>query len=178
MDRYGLSYNCRHVLVNVASVGLIGLILISLSAQKMNELKQEVYRTIFETWRYEVDSYWQRNNYFAAFETVALAGAWYVIEHRYYWSGLIFSLLGIASTIVWLVTSIAVHRYIKYWWQSIKNIEAALSLEDYKFAFATEHPGSGLHPSQLVHTVPLLFTTAWIVLLVLAFRCLCLCRVC
>ena len=45
------------------------------------EMRQEAYRTIFETWRYEVDSYWQRNNYFAAFETAALAGCWYVVDH-------------------------------------------------------------------------------------------------
>jgi hypothetical protein len=145
---------------------------------EMSELKHEVYRTIFETWRYEVDSYWQRNNYFAAFETVALAGGWYVVEHKYAWSGLAFSLLGICSTIVWLVTSIAVHKYIRYWWQSIKNIEAELSLDDYKFAFATEHPGSGLHPSLWVHIIPVLFLLAWTVISAFALRCLCSCRAC
>ncbi|HXM22202.1 MAG TPA: hypothetical protein VN948_13170 [Terriglobales bacterium] len=144
----------------------------------MSELKHEVYRTIFETWRYEVDSYWQRNNYFAAFETVALAGCWYVVEHKHLWSGLAFSLLGVVSTIVWLITSIAVHRYIAYWWQSIKDIEAVLSLQDCKFAFATEHPGSGLHPSWLVHVIPILFMAAWIVIVGLAFQCLCSCKGC
>lgn len=144
----------------------------------MPELKQEVYKTIFETWRYEVDSYWQRNNYFAAFETVALAGAWYVVEHKHLWSGLAFSTLGICSTIVWLITSIAVHRYISYWWRSIKNVEAALSLEENSLAFATKHPGSGLRPSQLVHVIPLLFTSAWLVIFVFAFHCLCSCRTC
>ncbi len=144
----------------------------------MNELKTEVYKTICETWRYEVDSYWQRNNYFAAFETVALAGCWYVVEHHHPWSGVLFSILGVISTIVWLITSVAVHRYIDYWWKSIQKVEDELSLKDYKFNFATAHPGSGLHPSGWVHVVPLLFMAAWIVILAVAFRCLCLCKGC
>jgi hypothetical protein len=144
----------------------------------MDKIETEVYKTIFETWRYEVDSYWQRNNYFAAFETVALAGGWYVVEHNHLWSGLVFSLLGAVSTVVWLITSIAVHRYIRYWWRSIKDIEAKLSLQDCKLAFATEHPGSGLHPSQLVHLIPVLFMIAWTVIFSLAVHCLCRCSAC
>jgi hypothetical protein len=134
------------------------------------ELKHEVYKTIFETWRYEVDSYWQRNNYFAAFETVALAGCWYVVEHCHLWSGLAFAFLGAASTVVWFITSLAVHSYIKYWWKSIKKIETELLLKDSRFDFATEHPGSGLHPSLWVHVVPILFLAAWAVILVFAIH--------
>lgn len=37
------------------------------------QASMEVYKTVFETWRAQVDSYWQRSNYFAAFETAALA---------------------------------------------------------------------------------------------------------
>jgi hypothetical protein len=46
-------------------------------------LRQEVYKEAFETWRYEVNSYWQRNNYFSAFEIAAIAGCWYVVEHSH-----------------------------------------------------------------------------------------------
>jgi hypothetical protein len=143
----------------------------------MTELKHEVYRTIFETWRYEVDSYWQRNNYFAAFETAAIAGCWYVVEHAHPWSGLAFSFLGFASTIVWLITSIAVHRYVDYWWRSIQKIEEELSLEGDGLDFATKHPGSHLHPSVLVHFIPALFAAGWLVILALSIHCLCPCRV-
>ena len=142
----------------------------------MTELKEEVYKTIFETWRYEVDSYWQRNNYFAAFETAALAGCWYVVEHTHLWSGLAFSFLGLASTIVWFSTSVAVHRYITYWWSSIQNIELELSLMNSGFDFARKHPGSGLHPSQLVHIIPILFTAAWVVVIAFAIHCLLSCK--
>ena len=70
----------------------------------MAELKHDIYKEIFDTWRYEVDSYWQRNNYFAAFETAALAGCWYVIEQHHLWVGLAFSLLGLASAVIWRLT--------------------------------------------------------------------------
>jgi hypothetical protein len=143
----------------------------------MTEQKQEVYRTIFETWRYEVDSYWQRNNYFAAFETAALAGCWYVVEHAHPKFGPAFSLLGLVSTIVWLITSIAVHRYVDYWWNSIQKIEGQLSLEKDGLDFATKHPGSRLHPSILVHFIPALFAAGWIVILVFSIHSVCSCRV-
>lgn len=144
----------------------------------MSELEHEVYKTIFETWRYEVDSYWQRNNYFAAFETAALAGGWYVVEHAHPWPGLAFSLIGLASAIVWFITSIAVHRYVSYWWEAIKQIEGKLSLENDAFDFATKHPGSRLHPSRLVHVIPALFGLAWIVILIFAIHCLLPCGWC
>lgn len=137
----------------------------------MSETKHEVYKTIFETWRYEVDSYWQRNNYFAAFETAALAGCWYVVEHGHPGYGLAFSLAGLASTIVWLITSVAVHSYIDYWWKSIKVIEGDSLFKG--LDFATKHPGSRLHPSLLVHVIPVLFMAAWIVILIFASHCLC-----
>ncbi len=70
----------------------------------------------------------------------------------------------------WFITSIAVHSYIKYWWRSIKAIEGELSLEDCGFDFATEHPGSGLHPSVWVHVIPVLFLAAWVVILVFAIH--------
>ena len=138
----------------------------------MNEQNLEVYKAIFETWRYEVDSYWQRNSYFAAFETAALAGCWYVVEHLYRWPGLVFSLAGLTSAIIWWVTSIAVHRYVRYWWNAIQSIERKLSLKDQGLDFASKHPGSGLHPSKLVLTIPILFAAAWIAIVVVAIRCL------
>ena len=137
---------------------------------------EEVYRTIFETWRYEVESYWQRNNYFAAFETAALAGCWYVVEHAQPWPGLAFSVLDLISAIIWFITSLAVLSYVRYWWNAIKSIEGKLALRDDGFDFATKHPGSGLHPSRLVLVIPLLFAGAWIVILVFSILCLCPCR--
>ena len=41
-----------------------------------------VYQQLFETWRSQVDSYWQRSNYFAAFETAAIAGCWHILTAK------------------------------------------------------------------------------------------------
>jgi len=54
----------------------------------------EVYKVVFETWRSQVESYWQRSNYFAAFETAALTGCWYLVEHKHPKVGIFVSILG------------------------------------------------------------------------------------
>src|ERR1035441_6935400 len=131
----------------------------------MSDMKQEVYKAVFETWRYQSDAYWQRSNYFAAFETAGLAGSWYVLEHSHPVVGLAFSFVGLVSAIAWLVTSVAFHRYVDYWWEKIKDAETANSLKDYGLAFASDHPGSRLHPSRWVYLIPVLFLITWIVVL-------------
>ena len=142
-------------------------------AQTVSTHGAELYKTIFATWRSQVDSYWQRSNYFAVAETAALAGCWYIVEHHHPWPGLLFSLLGITLTIVWFLSSVAVHRYIDYWWKSIMKIEAKLSLRDEGFDFVTKHPGSRMHASILAKIVPGLFLAAWIVILSFSIYCLC-----
>ena len=135
----------------------------------MNELKQVVYRTIFETWRCQVDWFWQRNNYFAAFETAALAGCWYVVEHSHPWVGLAFAVAGLGSTIAWLLTSLGTHRYADYWLKSIQHIELELSLKDFGCDFMTKHRRGRL---PWVHVIPVFFMLAWIAILVFAIHCL------
>jgi hypothetical protein len=61
--------------------------------------KLEVYRNAYDTWRFEVDSYWQRNVYFAAFETAAIGGCWYLLEHQKLSIGLVFAVLGTGLTL-------------------------------------------------------------------------------
>jgi hypothetical protein len=134
------------------------------------EMKRDVYSAVFETWRSEVDSYWQRNSYFAAFETAALAGCWYVFEKHHPNCSAIFAGLGLASAVIWWVTSVAVHRYIRYWWLAIKKVEENLYLGQEGLDFAKQHPGSGLRPSQFTLCIPILFGVAWIVLVVVALR--------
>ncbi len=148
----------------------------------MSELKIEVYKAIFETWRYEVDSYWVRNNYFAAFETAALAGCWYVVEHHHLWVGLAFSLLGLVSALIWRITSEGVHNYVAYWWKSIHEAENKLSLGAEGLDYATKHTGSGRplgqRPSRMVLFIPVLFMLAWVVIAAFAIHCLCPCNAC
>lgn len=136
-----------------------------------SELTRTVYETVFETWRSEVDSYWQRNSYFAAFEIGALAGCWYVVEKGHVYAGAVFSVLGLLTAIIWLLTSIAVHTYIDYWWRALQSTEATLSLQQEHLDFASKHPGSGLHPSLLIFCIPALFGAAWIVVFFVSLHC-------
>jgi hypothetical protein len=140
-----------------------------------HSIKLEVYRNAYETWRFEVDSYWQRNVYFAAFETAAIGGCWYLLEHQKARMGLVFAVLGTALTLLWLWNNVAVHRYIKYWWESAKKSEKELSLEESKLDFANKHPGSGLKPSLGAKLVPVIFVLAWLALVVYAIWQLCRC---
>jgi hypothetical protein len=135
----------------------------------MNELKQVVYKTIFETWRCQVDWFWQRNNYFAAFEIGALAGCWYVVEHSHPWLGLVLAVAGLASTLAWFVTSIVTHRYADYWRESIQHIEHELALKDFGCDFMTKNPRTRL---PWVHAIPVFFMLAWIAIFVFAIHCL------
>jgi hypothetical protein len=131
----------------------------------------EIYRTIFETWRSQVDSYWQRSNYFAVFETAALAGCWYLMECKHWCMGLFSAILGILLTVIWLLNNSKVHTYVLHWWDSIKVIEGHLSLEDQQFDFARQldrKPRGCVNRipySCLVQFVPGLFMIAWIGLL-------------
>jgi hypothetical protein len=143
----------------------------------MTDKNLEVYKAVFDTWRYEVNSYWQRNSYFAAFETAAMAGCWYVVEHKYHWPGFVFSIAGLGSAVIWWITSIAVHRYVQHWWEGIKTIEGKFGLHEAGLDFASQHRGSGLHPSIFVLAIPLLFASAWIAILVVAICGLCSCAV-
>lgn len=137
-----------------------------------DELSLEVYKNIFETWRSQVDSYWERSNYFAAFETALIAGCWYIVEHPHRRSALAFSFLGLVSAVIWLYTIIAMHSYIDYWRESILIAESKLELKQRELDFMAKHPGSCLwpRPSTLVATIPILFILAWLVMLIAAYR--------
>jgi len=138
----------------------------------------ELYKTIFETWRFQVNSYWQRSSYFAAFETAAIAGCWHLVTGTpaHYKAGAFVSALGVLLTIVWLLNNHKTHKYVEYWWGALRKIEERLDLplsttdgktqEKSDFAFVGRHPGSGQPPySCLVQSVPVLFLMAWLALL-------------
>jgi hypothetical protein len=142
-----------------------------------NAEKIEIYKTLFTVWSAQVDSYWQRSNYFAAFETAAIAGAWYLNENRNFKAEMGLGLLGIALTIIWLLSNSATHNYVSYWWDALQNTEKHLGLQQDGLGFVTNHPGSGgaIPYSTLVQLVPAIFGVAWICLLVRDAARLCGC---
>lgn len=138
----------------------------------------KVYEQLFETWRSQVDSYWQRSNYFAAFETAAIAGCWHIltVEHRVPWAGCTMSGLGIVLTIVWFCNNQKTHKYVLHWWNALEKIEDKVGLRPYEADFVTRQKGGGFpRYSYLLQAVPVIFLVAWAALFVWSLLLSCAC---
>jgi len=145
----------------------------------MNSEEQlsRMYTQLFKTWRSQVDSYWQRSNYFAAFETAALAGCWYVLDKRYLTTGIVFSILGVSLTIVWSISNLKTHAYVRHWWEAIISVEGQLRLSPNDFATKIEEQRKTLPYRNVIQVVPILFGIAWVTLFVLGLALSCKCPV-
>jgi hypothetical protein len=135
----------------------------------------EVYKTTFDTWRSQVDSYWQRSNYFALFETAAIGGCWHLVSGGHALpiaSGVGFCILGIALTVLWHTNNTKTHGYVRHWWDALMMIERQLHLRPNDFATQLERRQEERHKSEgdtdykhLIQRVPILFGVAWMGLL-------------
>jgi hypothetical protein len=132
----------------------------------------DVYKTTFDTWRSQVDSYWQRSNYFALFETAAIGGCWHLVSGQHALAGVGLSLLGIALTVVWYRNNTKTHAYVRHWWDALMAIESHLHLGPNDFATQLERKQEERHKSEgdtayrrLIQQVPILFGVAWTALL-------------
>jgi hypothetical protein len=142
-----------------------------------NELL-EMYKSLFDTWRFEVNSHWQRSSYFAAFETVAIAACWKLITdaHTPKWAGIVLSAFGIVLTGIWFLNNNKTRYYARYWLKTVGEIERKLversGEQDIDFAAKilkrrrTDLIG---HP-YLVQAVPSIFFVAWVILLFSGIR--------
>jgi hypothetical protein len=130
----------------------------------------EVYKAVFETWRFEVNSHWQRSSYFAAFETVAIAACWKLLdESRSVWAGTVLAVLGVLLTEIWRRNNDKTHFYAEYWLRKVTELEKSLSEGGHEsILFATEilnRPrNSRIRHRDLVQAVPMIFFIAWITL--------------
>jgi hypothetical protein len=148
-----------------------------ISPQDRNEL-MGVYKTMFETWRSQVDSYWQRSSYFAVFETAAVSGCWILVSGSRLveiLAGLALSILGTLLTVVWHYSNKKTHTYVRHWWDSVRKIEARLNLAPNDFAEQLTQAqeirhqrDGGIQYRDLIQRVPLLFGIAWAVLFLVA----------
>jgi hypothetical protein len=137
----------------------------------------DLYKLLFETWRSQVDSYWQRSNYFAAFETVAVAGCWHLLDTKHFWTEVGLSILGIALTITWFLNNRKTNSYVHHWWSAIIKLEEQMGLKPNDFATQIEGRSKHFKYRNLVQTVPVLFGIAWIVLFAAgATKVLCYCQ--
>lgn len=144
-----------------------------------NELL-EIYKSLFDTWRFEVNSHWQRSSYFAAFETVAVAACWKLLTDSLgqRWAGVVLSALGIILTFVWFLNNNKTRYYARYWLGTVEDIERRLversGERDIDFARRIlNRPRTDLirHP-YLVQAVPSIFLVAWVSLLSFGIRSL------
>ncbi len=135
----------------------------------------EVYKSLFETWRFEVNSHWQRSSYFAAFETVAVAACWIALTDSsgQKWAGSVVAILGIALTAVWFLNNNKTHEYAVYWLSAVGAVEQKLIARSGEpgIDFAAKVPNRKRkdliyirHP-HLVQAPPVIFLVAWVILL-------------
>jgi len=144
--------------------------------QERSEL-MEVYKITFDTWRSQVDSYWQRSNYFALFETAAVGGCWHLVSGEHALEVLLgvgFAILGIALTVVWHRNNAKTHIYVRHWWDALTTIEGRLNLRPNDFAAQLEqeqeerHKNGDIWYRHLIQWVPCLFGVAWVALFLVA----------
>lgn len=128
----------------------------------------DLYKSLFDTWRFEVNSHWQRSSYFAAFETVAVAACWKLVtDHNISRrAGIVISVLGFLLTIVWFLNNRKTHFYARYWLERVGIVEQKLGFKDEAIDFATQilnRPRIDWikHP-HLVQAIPLIFFVLWV----------------
>jgi hypothetical protein len=143
----------------------------------------QLYDTIFETWRFQVDSYWQRTSYFAAFETASLVGEWTLLNSypAHIYTARFTTVLGILLTVLWFLNNLKTHGYVDYWWTALGGIEKDLNVQPdpvaRKMNFVSEYKerrkavkvNAPIKYSYQVQSVPILFLLAWIWLFFLPF---------
>src|ERR1039458_4861270 len=124
-----------------------------------NELLIEAYKTIFDTWRSQVDSSWQRSSYFAAFEIAAIGGCWFLVSGGTklpVGAGVLCSIGGFLLTMIWYSSTKKTQDYVRHWWRSILAIEQGLALSPYDFAQQLEKQGRDEY-RKLPKSIPVLF---------------------
>ena len=78
----------------------------------------------FETWRFQIESYWTRNAYFGVFEVAALGGVWTISKDLHLWSGGLAAVAGASLTVVWWLSNDRQHEYVKFYWEKLIEFEA------------------------------------------------------
>jgi len=143
----------------------------------MNDDATETRSIAYETWRFQVDSYWTRTSYFAVFEIAAATGVWTVGERAHYWMALGFSLICLALTVIWRIANGRAHEYIDFWWKMAQESDPAYGSEkpngeqpkDLRLASRFTEWRKNEHCisySQLIQIIPVLFFLGWVFLII------------
>jgi len=131
----------------------------------------ELYKSLFETWRFEVNSHWQRSSYFAAFETVAVGACWKLLTDNSTprWAGPVLAVLGVFLTVVWFNNNEKTHFYAVYWLKKVATIERTLVQRgegdiDFAAQILNRRRTGFIRHRHLVQAVPVIFFMAWMIL--------------
>ena len=144
----------------------------------MNQAEmRDTLKTTLDVWRFQVDSYWARNSYFATFHTAIMAAVWEVSKTASGFRRLaaeFFCYAGMFLAIVWFVNNIRVHQYIIYWWKRAAAIEKLLAGPEQTHLVLgyDQHRGPKVIPGDYhiwMNSVPLLFLVIWIVICFVCF---------
>ena len=136
----------------------------------------ERFESAMSAWKFQVDSYWTRNSYFAVFETAAAAGVWKLLDDKHWWTSIIFSGGLIVLTCVWFFNNLRMHEYIRYWWKQAGEAERAYAasvnnpheaaqewiwlVHDYELRRINQNALIPYHAS--IQTIPVLFLLCWV----------------
>lgn len=141
----------------------------------------EIYKLLFENWRFQVKSNWDRSSYFALFETAALVGVWRILETQ---SRLSLGLppLGSLLTLVWTLSNHKSGHYGDYWWHALARIETeGFPDSPSKINFVSQYDANlqtfrfkklwpSLNYSMLMQCVPMIFSLVWAGLIIKGLR--------
>lgn len=107
----------------------------------------ELYKETFATWRFQIESYWARNTYFASFETAAIAGDW-VVGAGHHWTAMVGAVGGLLLTVVWTLNCLKQHAYVRFWWAKLIEFDGVSA--------ATWMAADGDHDSNASRSKPVL----------------------
>ncbi len=90
-----------------------------MNSQKLTDLHKEV----FATWRFQIDSFWTRNAYFAGFQTAAVAGV-VTVSEKHHWTGFFASLAALFLAGIWFLSCDRLYEYQQFWWEKLIECDA------------------------------------------------------
>jgi len=140
------------------------------------DIFSERFESAMSAWKFQVDSYWTRNSYFALFETAAAAGVWKLIECKHWWTSLAFSVGLVVLTLLWLFNNRRLHEYISYWWERAGKAEEAytqsggISQENkpgwvflvHKYESNRPNRNASIPYHNSIQVIPVLFLLSWV----------------
>jgi hypothetical protein len=130
------------------------------------ETRYILLNAAFETWKFQIDSYWTRMSHFAVFELAFAAGLWKTFDTKHYFTSAGIAVGAIALTIIWIINNSRLHGYILFYWSRMEHYENLLLLapEDSIVQHFKNHPPVKRIPGEYhiyIQIIPGIFLLGW-----------------